>query len=52
LGARCGKIGGENQEEQQVKNRAATKTELMKKAEMVIDELLDWHQEADRPNLN
>jgi hypothetical protein len=35
-----------------VKNRAAIKAELMKKAETVIDELLDWHQETEEPNLS
>lgn len=33
------------------KSRAAMKAELMKKAEAVIDELLDWHGETDQPNL-
>ena len=33
------------------KSRAAIKAELMKKAEAVIDELLDWHQATDKPNL-
>jgi hypothetical protein len=32
-----------------MKSRAAIKAELMKKAEAVIDELLDWHQETDQP---
>ena len=32
-------------------SRAAIEAELMKKAEAVIDELLDWHQETDQPNL-
>ena len=27
------------------------KAELMKEAEVVIDELLDWHCETDKPNL-
>jgi hypothetical protein len=35
-----------------MKNRAAIKTELIKKAERVIDELLDWHQATERPNLS
>jgi mRNA degradation ribonuclease J1/J2 len=34
-----------------VTNRTAIKAELMKKAETVIDELLDWHEETERPNL-
>ena len=33
-------------------NRTAIKAELMKKAETVIDELLDWHEETERPNLS
>lgn len=33
------------------KSKAAIKAELMKKAEAVIDELLDWHEETDQPNL-
>jgi len=33
------------------KSKAVIKAELMKKAEAVIDELLDWHEETDRPNL-
>lgn len=32
-------------------SRAAIKAELMKKAEAVIDELLDWHQATEQPNL-
>lgn len=35
-----------------MKNRAVIKAELMKKAERVIDELLDWHQATERPNLS
>jgi DNA repair exonuclease SbcCD ATPase subunit len=35
-----------------VKNRAAIKAELIKKAERVIDELLDWHQATERANLS
>jgi hypothetical protein len=34
-----------------MKSRGAMKAELMKKAEAVIDELLDWHQETEQPNL-
>jgi len=34
-----------------VQSRAAIKAELKKKAAGVIDELLDWHQETDQPNL-
>ncbi|MBE7468668.1 MAG: hypothetical protein DPW09_43855 [Anaerolineae bacterium] len=34
-----------------MKSRAAIKAELMKKAEAVIDELLDWHLATDQPNL-
>jgi len=33
------------------KSRAAIKAELMKEAEAAIDELLDWHEERDQPNL-
>jgi hypothetical protein len=33
------------------KNRATLKAELMKKAEAVIDELLDWHGQSEQPNL-
>jgi len=34
-----------------VKSRAAIKAELMKKAEAAIDDLLDWHEATDQPNL-
>ena len=34
-----------------MKSRAVIKAELMKKAEAVIDELLNWHQETEQPNL-
>jgi uncharacterized protein with PIN domain len=33
------------------KSRAELKAKLMKEAETVIDELLDWHLETDQPNL-
>ncbi len=33
------------------KSREEMKAELMKEAEAVIDELLDWHLETDKPNL-
>jgi hypothetical protein len=33
------------------KSKAAIKAELMKKAEAVIDELLDWEEQTERPNL-
>jgi hypothetical protein len=33
------------------KSREEMKAELMKEAEVVIDELLDWHCETDKPNL-
>lgn len=33
------------------KSRKEMKAELMKGAEAVIDELLDWHLETDKPNL-
>ena len=35
-----------------MKSREAMKAELMKKAEAVIDELLDWHLETEQPNLS
>lgn len=35
-----------------MKNRAAIKAELLKKAETVIDELLEWHEANDQPNLS
>jgi len=35
-----------------MKSRTALKAELMKKAEAVIDELLDWEQETEQPTLN
>lgn len=34
-----------------VKSRAAIKAELMKKAEAAIDDLLDWQEATDQPNL-
>jgi hypothetical protein len=34
------------------KSREKMKVELMKEAEAVIDELLDWHQETEEPNLS
>lgn len=34
-----------------VKSRAAIKAELMKKAEVAIDDLLDWQEATDQPNL-
>jgi hypothetical protein len=34
------------------KSREEMKAELMKKAEAVIDELLEWHLETDKPNLS
>jgi hypothetical protein len=34
-----------------VKSKVAIKAELMKKAEAVIDELLDWHEGSNQPNL-
>jgi len=34
-----------------VKSKTVIKAELMKKAEAVIDELLDWHEETNQPNL-
>jgi hypothetical protein len=33
------------------KSRKEMKAKLMKEAEAVIDELLDWHMETDKPNL-
>ena len=33
------------------KSRKEMKAELMKAAEAVIDELLEWHVETDKPNL-
>ena len=35
-----------------VKSREEMKAKLMKEAERVIDELLDWHLETDKPNLS
>ena len=34
-----------------MKSKVVIKAELMKKAEAVIDELLDWHEETNQPNL-
>lgn len=34
------------------KSRATLKAEMMKKAEGVIDELLDWHGQTEQPNLS
>jgi hypothetical protein len=34
------------------KSREEIKGELMKEAEAVIDELLDWHIETEKPNLS
>ena len=33
-------------------DRTAVKAELMRKAEAVIDDLLDWHEATERPTLN
>ena len=35
-----------------MKDRTAIKSELMKKAEAVIDELLDWQEVTEEPNLS
>ena len=34
------------------KSRAEMKAELMKQAEAIIDELLEWQAETERPNFN
>jgi hypothetical protein len=34
------------------KKREELKWELMKEAEGIIDELLEWHQETEKPNLS
>ena len=34
------------------KSREEMKGKLMKEAETVIDELLDWHIETEKPNLS
>jgi hypothetical protein len=52
FGARCEKIRKKKRAGKMGKKRAEMKVKLMKEAEAVIDELLDWHEERSEPKLS
>ena len=54
FGAKGGKIGKKKKGEEKVrkKERSEAKGELMKEAERIINELLSWEEETEKPNLS